>query len=236
MDDPTAAGDELARIEAKIKSLVDAYLVSGRPYLLSKLGKDLGDDLHSLKHLTEKPLAQFLIDRFSTDYSIVLTGTHNTVQALVRSSDGAASLVDSIVEQAQSHQSVPRYNYRFWAAFSVPLVGGRRFLNLRDFIFQDLDHEPPSGDFVEVESEFVVQENVVDRDARIRECIQRWLAQKGFSAEQFIAKPRQATERISHVAGGRSILEAVIEALDRRQLANTSLPLDVVADLLRRRV
>lgn len=51
---------EVEIIEEKIRSLADAYLAGGRPYLLSKLGKDLGDDLRVLKAAVDKPLASTL--------------------------------------------------------------------------------------------------------------------------------------------------------------------------------
>jgi hypothetical protein len=230
------ANDELAEIENKIRSLVESNLISGQPYLLSKLGKDLGADLYALKRLTEKTLAPFLKDRFSAEYSIVGTGAHSNVQALVRGSGRVHDAANVNIEQTRSTKNAPRYNYRFWAAFSVPLSRGRRFLNLRDFTFQDSTQEPLSGEYREVEQAFIVQEDAENRDTHIQENIQRWLSEKGLLPEHFFAKPRPSTEKIAHGVRGRSILEAVIEALDRRQLANTSMSLDVIAELLRRNI
>jgi hypothetical protein len=226
---------DLATIEAKIVSLADAHLTSGRPYLLSKLGNDLGEDLRWLKVLTGKTLGQFIHDHMSPQYLIVLTGQHNNVQAIVPGQGGVARYREAgqtvVLEPDKLKSDGLRYHYRFWAAFSVPTEGGRRFLNLQDFTFQDLP-EAPSGDYVEVEEEYIAEINIKDRDELIKKNILRWLAHKGFSAEQFVAR----RERSTYETRERSILDAIIDTLDRRQLANTNMSLDVVADLMRRRI
>src|SRR5690349_4303958 len=56
---------ELDRIKAKIISLCEAGLASGRPYLLSELGLALAEDLSTLKHLTRGKLIDFIRDRLS---------------------------------------------------------------------------------------------------------------------------------------------------------------------------
>jgi hypothetical protein len=123
----------LAELESKIRTLAENNLVSGRPYLLSRLGKDLGADLNELKIRTGKTLAQFLRTHLGSEFSIVGTGANNSVPALVRGPVGPDTANPIAVEETIPTKKKPRYNYRFWAAFSVPLRGGQRFLNLRDF-------------------------------------------------------------------------------------------------------
>ena len=231
---------DLERIRAKIKSLADGYMASGRPYLLSKLGLDLGSDLQTLKLLTGKTLAEYLTSEFVREYTIVVTGIHNNVQALVRSPDTSEPVPvleaqEPISEPKVTQEAAPRYNYRFWAAFSVPLAKGRRFLDLRDFRFVDADEEPV-GNYIEVESEYIAKQDTQDRNSFIRQNIKRWLEAKKLPEDQFVVRIPHMALRPPHLAGNRSILEAVIDSLDRRQLASTNMSLEVVAELLRRRV
>jgi hypothetical protein len=229
-----ATDAELQRIETKIIELAEAYLISGRPYLLSKLGIDLGEDLRKLKSLTSESLAQFISNRLANRFSVALTGQHNNIQALVRAVEAniAPETIESLV---RTHREGPRYNYRFWAAFSVPLQRKYRFLNMNDLTFHDGDSRPDGGDYIEVEAEFIAPEVADERDKLISSNIQSWLAKRELPANRFYAKSRGEIEG-SQGSAGRSLLELMVEALDRRQLSNVNLPLDVVAELMKKRV
>lgn len=225
---------DLDRIEILISTLSDAVIDTGQPYLLSKLGKDLGEDLRRLKEITGKPLAQFLVDRFSDKYALVMTGAHNNVQAIVRAVDGELANKDvPVVEKAQSTR--PRFNYRFWAAFSVPLISGRRYLNREDFLFRDLENKP-AGNFIEIEREYIAPEEIDDRNEIIKDNIEKWIRAHGFRIDDFTMRSPRKESKATVQTGGRTALDLVIEALDAKQLANTSLSMDVVASLLRKRV
>jgi hypothetical protein len=108
----------LAELESKIRTLAENNLVSGRPYLLSRLGKDLGADLNELKIRTGKTLAQFLRTHLGSEFSIVGTGANNSVPALVRGPVGPDTANPIAVEETIPTKKKPRYNYRFWAAFT----------------------------------------------------------------------------------------------------------------------
>ncbi|MDP1731125.1 MAG: hypothetical protein Q8L54_08120 [Devosia sp.] len=224
------AEETLRLIEEKVIALCEAALNKGAPYLLSQLGKDLGPDLDSLKVLTRSGLSDFLASRLSSRYEIVLGGTFHNVQSVVR--------VGSAVrrEEGERTQQSPRFNYRFWAAFSVPPVEGkRRFLDVRSFLFDDYDteSEPPAG-AVEVPERFLVPDNAPDRDKTIIANIEAWADENGLDLREFHARARsQVAVEDSHRG---TALHLMLGALDRRQLASTSLTLDVVEALLRRRV
>lgn len=229
--------DELARIELKIRSLCEAFLDTGRPYLLSKLGLDLGEDLPRLKALSGGSLANFLARRFADQYAIVLGGKFHNVQAAVRVGQENTLAISfekgEVQEDGDKHG--PRYNYRFWAAFSVPIKEGKRFLDLRDFTFRDTS-DAPVGDYREIDGSLIPAEDLPNRDAQIRANIESWLTSNEFAPDRFYAQERSRETRSLNTAGGANLLEAVLGALDQRQLARTTLPLDVVADLLRKRV
>lgn len=233
----TSMAEELAEIEKKIRGLCDTFLEreNGRPYLLSRLGADLGEDARRLKLLSGRSLARFIAERLSEDYSIVLGGQHHNVQALVRANGSESSPSQVVVgDHSQPETQIekgPRYHYRFWAAFSVPLKSEKRFVSLRDFYFTD--SEPSVGEYTEIEEKYIAPEQLENRDEWIRQSVESWIAEHNLPRERFLARADGPTPGRST---GHSLLEAVIQALDKRQLNSVALPLDVVAELLRKRV
>ncbi|UCI08683.1 hypothetical protein [Mesorhizobium sp. B1-1-8] len=224
----TISNDELERIDSKIRSLAQAFLAGGRPYLLSQLGKDLGDDLKLIKF--ERSLGEYLTKRLSDEYAVILMGQHKNIQALVPN-DGKAVGIETVPNAERG----PRYNYRFWAAFSVPLEDGRRWFNLEDFTFKDVAQKPDDT-YVEIPADLIAPAEAQERDTLIKANISKWLELQGLSRDRFIAVNKPSDGKEPSAAAGRTLLEAVIQALDRKQLSSTNLSLDVVADLLRKRV
>src|SRR5215204_528591 len=137
--DSPAAG-ELARIETKIAQLCKAALERAPHYLLSELGKDLGEDVRRLKALTKQTLVDFVHERLPDMFQVVGVGKHKNVFAVIRAerhvnaepTDEAPEL-PLVIGVAKK----PRYNPRFWAAFAVPSNGLPRYLNLQDLTFRE---------------------------------------------------------------------------------------------------
>lgn len=226
---------EIKDLEAKIRVLAESALSSGRPYLLSKLGNDLGPDLKILK-AQGTTLADFLRSQFEGEYAIVFTGQYQNIQALVRASGDAGNApgVHLEVVGPPAEKKPSRFHYRFWSAFSVPQQEGVRYLNLDTLIFTDSNF-PPDAPTVVVESEYIAPADLVNRDAAILENIKSWSKKHDISLDRFLLQPasRKAAQRDGT---SLSILEAMINALDKRQLASTTLTMEVVAELLRKRV
>jgi hypothetical protein len=231
----------IERIAKRIETLSEAALSVGSSYLLSELGKDLGPDLRTLKLLTKQTLSGFIRDRFSGRFEIVLTGQFNNVQALIRSPGSLVSqqpiltVAEKVTfETSVTTRSTPRFNYRFWAAFSVPYREGRRFINLSDFIFQDVTSGDDPEGHIEIPRSFIAEPGIEDRDKAIAENISRWIEANHLNRSDFY----QTSFHKENVQGQLkiSVLEAVIATLDHRQLSNTSMTLDVIAALLRKRV
>jgi hypothetical protein len=234
----TLNSDTLNAIAAKIENLTDAALNTRSFYRLSDLGIDLAGDLLTLKILTKKPLSDFIRDRLADKFSIILSGQYKNVQALVRNANSPNGstpviLVDKHDDVNEARQN-PRYNYRFWAAFSVPYREGKRMLNLKDFTFQDMpsDGTPLEG-HLEIPHDLIAPSAVKDRDKLITENISKWIDANGLEKSDFYAVRVQKDVLAST---GLSVLEAFIAALDQRQLSNNSLTLDVIAALMRKRV
>jgi hypothetical protein len=246
---PSENAQELDRIATKICALAEAALKSGRSdYLLSELGIALGEDLAKVKTITQGSLLEFIKQRLGDRFGIVSRGIHNNVYTLAPLRE-----TYTIEEQATSSASTaepatgaagqwPRYNYRFWAAFAVGLSNDVRHLKLTDFTFKDVssNEEVPTGT-VEIPVEYIPPESISDRDTHISANIEKWLAANRLRKEQFLASPPRSfgTQQDGHpvaVRAGISVLELVIDALDRRQLQSMSISLDAVAALLKRRV
>lgn len=227
--------EELDRIEGKVEQLADSALKKGVPYLLSALGKDLGDDLRTIKALTKANLSEFLENRLSDRFAVVLGGQHSNVKAIVRTN--SESPVDNgMAPDAAVEASGPRFNYRFWASFSVPLSPGkRRWMDRRTFVFRDLDEEPEGNEVIEIPADLIPAAELQARDAAIRLNIQKWLEMNSLDHRDFLAS-RPAAVRALSTGSGDTALSVLLAALDHRQLMSVSLPLDVVASLAKRRI
>lgn len=224
----TLTDEDLERIDEKIRSLAENALSNGETYLLSRLGMDLGDDLKQIKLKYGRPLAQYIDDRLGSDFTIVRLGSHENIQALARSDNAGVQTYSAPV----ARKADARFNYRFWAAFSVPLAAEVRWLNLDDFTFED-QTERPSGDYIDVAPIFVAPADADDRDNVVKSNISKWLEEKKLPQSRFLARPPSTPRPLST---GRSLLEVLVETLDRKQLASTTMSLDVIAELLRKRV
>ena len=229
--------DILTPIAAKIENLAEAALATKSFYRLSDLGIDLGEDLRTLKLTTSGSLGEFIRKRLNDKFSIILSGEYKNVQALVRTSNVEASPARLVVleeNESEEPKNSPRYNYRFWAAFSVPYRDGRRFVNLKDYTFQDVPagETPPDG-HLEISKELIAPVMVKERDKLIADNISKWIDANKLEKSDFYAT---RVEKNILATAGLSVLEAMISALDQRQLSNTSLSLDVIAALMRKRV
>lgn len=221
---------ELARIAEKIVGLAEAHNGERRPYLVSALGIDLGEDLRKLKLLTNLGLNEFIQSRLSDRVTLVRLGVHRNVSAILFGSVDP-SAIDPL-QFAEDRQK--RFHFRFWAAFSVPPEKDVRVLNMDDFTFDDMALADVPDGAVTIDHSLIAPAEADDRDALIKGNIAKWLASKELSEVRFLAPKRLPPPlSTSNVQVSGTLLEAIIGALDRKQLQSTSLPLDVVAVLLR---
>ena len=121
------AEQELERISNRIIQLCDDALAQGRPYLVSRLGLDLGRDVQNLKLLTDKKLVEFIRshEALKKRYTVAPVEGRQNVLVVVRSKDETPAIKARTIEVEP--RSEPRYHYRFWAAFAVPSNGQSRF-------------------------------------------------------------------------------------------------------------
>ena len=233
----TADSDqEIQRIGRKIVEICEAQTADGKNLLLSDLGKLLGDDLPKIKFLTRSNLTDFLERNLPNHLRVAAIGAHRNIYSVIRvAADGEPEIR---LPSASSEPTKPRFHYRFWAAFAVPQTqaGLRRFFNLSTFQFRDGDDSPQDGEY-EIPTQLIPDAEIANRDATILANITEWLSQHNLDAKEFLAAS-QPPKTENNRASSRTIsaLEAMLSALDHRQLQAISLPLDAVAALLRKRV
>ena len=222
--------ETLERIAQRIIQLCDDPLRHGRPYLVSRLGLDLGKDVHDLRRLTDKRLVEFIqsYEPLKARYNVVPVGDRKNVFAIVPAIETAPLMEAGVVSFEPSAE--PRYHYRFWAAFAVPSDGRRRFFNLTQLIFKGFSEtEDVPSEWIPIEDEFIAPAKAENRDELITRNIASWLKEHGVEKTRVLhrARPVQLPQK--------SLLLSVIEALDKRQLQSTSMTLDVVATLLEKK-
>lgn len=219
----------LEDVVAEISARVAQELQTSDSYLLSKLGKDLGEDLNLIKD-NGYTLGSFIKDRFR-EYDVVLTGRFKNVQTLVKKQISSQAF-NAVTAAAEVPSKNVRFHNRFWAAFSVPHKAGTRYINMDDFSFVDAPNAPSVGNYLTIDPKYIVEAELDNRDKAILSNIYRWLTDNGLEADQFIAKKRLRGADTTGTLGSQTLMHAMLDVLDKKQLASVSLPLDVVATLL----
>ena len=232
---------KLDALADKVRRLCENALAERAQYLVSRLGLDLGDDLGILKASRIK-LLDFIKDRLSDRFQIIDVGQHSNIQAIVRVEDHlaqiSAPMAAEVVLESERKPKM-RFNRRFWGAFAVPLTAGVRLLDRHSLVFSDRENLDNTGDAYIITPEFVVGAESERRDLEIAENIDRWLRVNNLAAEQFLLKKERRSENeTKNTISDREItaLDAFIGALDRRQQASVSLPVDVIVALMRARI
>lgn len=223
---------ELERIAEKIVNLAKARKGERQPYLVSALGIDLGDDLRILKLATNKGLNEFIQSRLGDRVTLVRLGAHKNVTAIIDGLLEGADLADAAAAVAEPQR---RFHYRFWAAFSVPMQGEVRVLDPDKFTFEDVAQADVPADALTIDPQSIAPPDADKRDVLIKQNIQAWLESHDLSEDRFTAAKRLSSLplAVTKTELGDNLLEAMMSALDKRQLQSTTLSLDVVQTLLR---
>lgn len=219
---------ELERIAKRVEGLVDEGRELHPKFLVSALGIALGEDLKTLKRLTNRGLNDFIESRLSHRFRLERMGVHGNITAVVDRSVDPATLQ----RPTSSREQNPRFHPRFWAAFSVPAKGDHvRIFNQDDLTFRDVPSEDAPNGELTIAKHLIVPADEDGRDEKIKANIATWLEQNGLRTDKFQASKRVSLQTVHQEAG--SLLEAIILALDRRQLQSNTLTLDAIATLLR---
>jgi hypothetical protein len=216
----SGSADEIARIRTRIQDYFTESLANGvGRYYLARLGSQLGSDRATLEKLTGKKLAAFVQDDLG--YEFDREGAHDNVIVV--------KLGEPPVGPRRAGVAIPRYAPRFWAAFRVPLGQevGRRFINLGTMMFGAAheDVADDGSDVREIGAEFIVRDDGPVEPSVIAGFIERWLVEQGLEPGPFLIQRKDGHRE------DRSLLDAMILALNGEQLKRVSLPLDVVKAL-----
>ena len=237
------ADSEIARIRERIEALLSEALKRQPTYLLSSLGLSLGSDLNLLKQLTGERLIDFLRKWFSESLEIVQYGPHSNIFAVrylgsEPESNGAPFDRGPVSRPENGVSRPPRFNHRFWAAFAKPLTLDTRAFDISTMSFVDLPSgEPLPEHSIEISPKLIPEADMANRDEAIARNIDAWLQSHSLTRETFLIKPTlRPSAVITPTFKSSSLLEQVIECLDRSQLSATSLTLDVVKALLQKRL
>lgn len=117
----------------------------------------------------------------------------------------------------------------------MPIQGEVRVLDPNKFTFEDVAHADVPADALTIDPQSIAPPHADNRDVLIKQNIQTWLEAQGLSEDRFMAANRLPRLPLvaTKAAIGDNLLEAMLLALDKRQLQSTSLSLDVVQTLLR---
>ena len=177
---------ELERIAKRIESLVEAGKEQHSKYLVSALGIALGDDLRTLKQLTNLGLNVFIRSHLSHRFKLEHIGIHGNITAVVDVSVNSATPQKLTPSREQS----PRFHPRFWAAFSVPAKGDVRILDKDTYSFEDVPSEEALKGELTIGRDLIVPADEDRRDEKIKANIASWLTQNGLGADKFQASKR----------------------------------------------
>jgi hypothetical protein len=228
MTDATNPDVDLAAINEKIVTLVEAKLAKGQPALINPLGISLGNALGVLKAATGQSLLEYIQKTFSDRYQVILV-KENT-QGLWHVGQAYEQAVRDFVGRPP-RPAPRRFVSSFWDAFIEPLKGARRFYSQGEARFVDADLAP-SPEWREIPVDLIYKPGE-DRNVReVHRHISEWFERTGEAPDQYLTEVPVETR----AEAGRSVLDLLVASLTPKQLQSVTMSLDVVAELARRRV
>jgi hypothetical protein len=223
---------ELTLINSDLRQIIQVELATSPYALLSKVGSELGTEkVTRLKLLSgQRSLGRYIADKYKGEWEVKPIENFG----LGITQKAGQRLGERVSPALNQKPAVFRYDRRFWAAFSVPLDSGKRIMDQSDFIFSDIANDDlcPENALI-ITPDFVAPPDAPNRIDLITSNIERWLEKRNLVREDFAAKRAESKVIMSPELVHRSVLHAVIDSLDKRQLQSQSLSLDVVAALLR---
>jgi hypothetical protein len=216
----------------RISAAVEKALLSKPRVHLSWLGMLFHEDIEKLRRANGQSLKAFLDKNITDMFKFEVSGENRNVYSIVLSSNFSKMELDQDRESISERQYYysTRFNFRFWAAFSKPFTSDRRFLDTDTIGFTDVKaNETIAG--IEIKPSFIPATDLQDRDQAITENIFKWLEENQLSKSKFLANNLKGSYGDNR-HNKKSLLEAVIDALDSKELASINLNLSVVARLL----
>lgn len=220
---------DLDAFDAEIIRIAQIRFDKNEPALINALGIQLGPKLAQVKAQTGLSFLQYLQERLNDRFDIIPVKP-NTPGLWPKGMPYEDAV--SAYGQRPRPQGPRRYVRWFWNAFAEPLAQGRRFFDPTERRIRDAD-APEAASWIEIPTHLIRAADGVRSVRDIHQHIEEWLKEQGLAADTFIEEAAPLRAPSGTV---RSVLDALIESLTSRQLQSVTMPLDVVAELAKRRV
>lgn len=227
-----AADDiNLDDFDAEIVRIAEARFAQGEPQLINALGIQLGPQLAKAKAKTGFTFQEYLRRRLSDRFDIIEVKRNTSgLWPKGRSPEAAVTAYSARPPRAEGP---PRFQRWFWNAFAEPLLEGQRFFDPVAKAIRDAE-AADGADWIEISPSLIRREDEAYNVRTIHERIDQWLAETGQARDAF----EDRATPVARAAPGpaRTVLDALLETLSPRQLQSVTMPLDVIAELAKRRV
>lgn len=232
--------EALARFKAAVAKLVsDNFTRTGRGLLLARLGTALRYENVSVDAvLNGRKLASVLRESLTDVVTVVSSPAHPQLIGAFpvgkAPTDVSADSFDTSQILTRPALNVRRYDPRFWAAFTKPIAEGKkRVVSLDPIGFTDIDEasEADSGGF-DLAASYICARNGItkaDYEQAVIESLEQWLTENNVEFHQV---EQGASSRKQEIKD-RNILEQMLRLLSEEQQRRISLPLDVIAKLIK---
>lgn len=214
---------------AEIDQAVEQAIEKGEPCLISKLGIALGPKLRAVKAATDLTLGQYIETRLSDRY--ILVDIKNNTKAIWPRGTPYVRSHQEDSGKTITRSTTPRFQPDLWQAFALPIRQGRRFYDpTTDTVFGS-EEEPQEG-WIEIPKSRIRSPGATYNVKEIYTNIKAWITENNLDASRFYAPATPSSKN----EASASVLDLMINALDKRQLQNITLPMDVIAALVRARL
>lgn len=207
----------------------------GRPLLLSGLGSLLGSRRLQIEADTGLKLKPFVMYYLKDDFRIIQKPTDpNVIGLLPKEASISGDLSFYFTRPALAAGAPPRFKSSFWAAFAKPIpLYSNRFIDLNTLRFVDQPETalPPQG-WLHIRREFIPPENTTGRDAAVLMGVEQWLQEHSIDRSIVVAGRSQSSTAPFPISEG-NLLQRLLSSLDQDDLRRITMPMDVVAKLLR---
>lgn len=236
---------ETTSANAKILEFVRDCWSDGKVALLSKIGALESSTVGAFaKTSPSRSLKAYILQNLSDDVRLV---SHSNIEGTVSAvpiNDDTASIqsFDAYIEKSLPSEATGRprrFKASVWAAFRKSLPDGlNRFIRFEPYIsFRDTGDDNPESDELPIDRPYVAADDHTT-DHEVYENVLKWAGDNNVDPGQLVRSPPlrdSGREGDLARADARSVLDAVLVALDDDDLARLSVPLDIVKKLRTKR-
>lgn len=200
--------------------------------LLSSAGTRLSNaGFHPREKLPFTTLSEFVREEMSSELTLLQDPNNELVYGLV-----PAGVEVEVEEEVATYFARPRRTTKtrlpsaLWAAFVKPIEPGLSRVVLLDPRLRFVDTEDPPPDALTVPPELIAPDGSAPDHDSVIATAKAWATRNEVSLAELSARPRLASRDTRNTV---SVMDALVSTLDSHELERISMPLDVVAHLMR---